>query len=271
MGSLVQPQVFFVGETVIDAEGVSDYLEASGNGDFIYSMNEAGAAGLTDAEILCSLFAKLCYASLTLGKNKNLSRVRDIPDNLRSIIDSAHGSVFEHVSFNFVATNVSRVFTHELVRHRVGAAYSQTSGRYVRGDEVNLVFDPILEPVRMQVEQAVKQVEDLYNQMVKKLKLDEMQDFDKKKKLTSALRRILPNGQSNEIAFTMNLRTLRHTIMVRTSRHSEWEIRKVFEKVYLLLKDRYKHFFSDAKEREVDGIMEVYGMRLQPYEAKLGE
>ena len=93
-----------------------------------------------------------------------------------------------------------------------------------------------------------------------------MTNFDRKKKVTSALRRFAPNGQSNEIAFTLNLRTLRHTIMVRTARHAEWEIRHVFGQVYLLLKDKYPTIFHGAKEQFVDGLIKVSGMKLQPYE-----
>ena len=98
-----------------------------------------------------------------------------------------------------------------------------------------------------------------------------MKSFDRKKKITSALRRFAPNGQSNEIAFTLNLRTLRHTIMVRTARHAEWEIRKVFEQVYLLLKDKYPTIFHGAKEALYEGILEITGMKLQPYEKTVDE
>jgi thymidylate synthase (FAD) len=166
MGKLVQPEVYFIGATAIDVEGINEYLEASGNQDFIETMNEASKAGIPCGEVLCSFYAKLCYASLTLGKNKNVSRIRDIPDNFKAILDSGHGSVLEHCQLNFVARNVSRVFTHELVRHRVGTAFSQTSGRYVRGDNLDIVFDPILEPVKHRVEHLQRVIEEYYQTML---------------------------------------------------------------------------------------------------------
>lgn len=175
-------------------------------------------------------------------------------------------SVWEHCVINFIATDVSRVLTHELVRHRAGWAYSQTSGRYVRGDDLDLVFDPILDPVKKEIENITGIIKEHYLEMVAKLGLDEMTDFAKKKKLTSALRRILPNGQSNEIAFSVNLRSLRHFVMVRTSRHAEWEIRVVAEQVYDLVKARFPLVFYGAKEEVVEGVKEISGMRLQPYE-----
>ncbi len=585
MGSLVTPSVYFIGYTTIDCDGLDAYLRDSGNEDFLESIAAARKEGLSDGEILVSFFAKLCYASLTLGKNLNVTRVRDIPDNLRACWDQGHGSVWEHVQLNFVVRNCSRVFTHEIVRHRAGTAFclagdaevycgrgkkpdgtgswngvkkrtirdlyerythpdhrrrsrvklmrvrcydgaqfvmapiknviksgvkplfevklsnggsircswdhrflsrrgedegwfslrhlragdsiatngrrivrpdrqalyrqyveqdmtreqvaslygvseplvgkwlrhygiakpgggrfqkgltpwnrgvtgvvtfslsdeacrkiaaaklgennpnwkgglsvreqnarrlrkntceecgsgddlhvhhkdrdhwndapenlttlcnschvklhneqdgnpralvprwreivsvepvgegmtydlevdhpahnfvangfvthnSQTSGRYVRGDEVNVVFDPILEPVRDDVRELQALIEERYAGMVRKMGLDAMKDFGRKKKITSALRRLLPNGQSNEIGFSCNLRALRHTVQLRTSRHAEWEIRDVFGQVYRMTKERYPLLYHGAREEVVDGLVEVSGMRMQPY------
>src|SRR5262245_11840544 len=239
MGKLVRPEVFLIGCTTIDADGLDQYLHATGNQDFLASIAAAKSQGISDGEILTSFFAKLCYASLTVGKNKNISRVRDIPDNLRSTWDQAHGSVWEHVYLNFVATNCSRVYTHEQVRHRVGTAYSHTSGLYVRGDAIDIVFAPILEPVRDLGCELQQIIEYYYRQMVAVMHLDNIKDFTRKKKITAALRRYLPNGQSNEIGFSLNLRSLRHIIQLRTSCHAEWEIREIYSQVYALTKDRW--------------------------------
>jgi thymidylate synthase ThyX len=90
-------------------------------------------------------------------------------------------------------------------------------------------------------------------------------DFDEKKKLTSAMRRILPMGLGIELGCGMNIRALRHVIMLRTNRHAEWEIRKVFHDVYLLVKEKFPTLFFDAKEEIVDDLIEVTGMTTQPY------
>ena len=64
-----------------------------------------------------------CYRSWEPGLNPNVTRIRtDQAKYLENILASAHGSVLEHVSFTFVLHNVSRVFTHEVVRHRPGVA-----------------------------------------------------------------------------------------------------------------------------------------------------
>lgn len=304
----VTPEVHWVGYSQLNEQGLRSYLIRSGNFDFVRSMDKAREQGLSDAEILCSFFAKLCYRSLTLGKNTNVSRTRDIWDNLVNCFDTAHGSIFEHVNFNFVVDRCSRVFSHELVRHRIGTAFSQTSGRYCRLDHIPIVWDPILDPVKDLFDECVRNIEDTvylaecrlglrkpptdYPDVPPEVWVDQARhrgtlepaviadverwkwvpdnsfDFTLRKKLTSAIRRIAPNGQSNEIGFSVNLRSLRHTILMRTARHAEWEIRHVFDQVYRLLRDsnRYPLIFHGAKENVVDGLIEVSGMRMQPYE-----
>lgn len=266
MGKFVEPKVYWVGYQQINEGEVRRYLQDSGNEDFLKSMEAARRAGLTDAEIICSMFAKLCYKSLTLGQNENISRIRDIKDNILNCFEVGHGSVFEHVNFNFIIADCSRVFTHELVRHRAGTAFSQNSGRYIRLDEIDIVFDPILKPIRRLCAEKQAQDEEWYKKAVEAIGLKDLKSFHQKKKVTSALRRFAPNGQSNEIAFSVNLRSLRHTVQLRTARSAEWEIRKVFEQIYLLLKDKYPTIFHGAREEIVEGITEVSGMKMQPYE-----
>ena len=79
---------------------------------------------------------RLCYRSWEPGLNPNVTKVRtDQDEYLRNILKQKHGSVLEHISYSFVFHNVSRVLTHELVRHRAGTAISQESMRFVRLDD----------------------------------------------------------------------------------------------------------------------------------------
>lgn len=259
MGSVQKkPVVVLVGKPVLHMDGIESYLRATGNEDFLQSMADAAAEGLSDAEILISMMAKLCYKSLTLGKNANVSRVRDIKSNIESAIRSEHGSVLEHANFNFIVRDTSRIQTHEKVRHRAGTAFSQNSGRYIRMDEIDIVCDPILEPVLHHVQEVIDFLESKYQIMAQELGLnDPGLNFDRKKKLTSALRRIAPNGQTNEIGFSMNLRAARFIIKKRTHRSAEWEIRHVFNQVYQLLKPLVPTLFCDEVVSEHEGLLEV--------------
>lgn len=279
----VTPKTFLVGSTEIDLEGIEDYLKHTKQLDFMECFSERIAdsqytterrmKGLAaGGEVLCSVYAKLCYKALTVGKNENIEKVRDIPDNIAATLKAGHGSVFEHVWLNFITTDCSRVFTHELVRHRVGTAFSQTSGRYVRSDHLDMVLDdPILNQplkdgtnLRDVFGKAAGDIEAYYRATDNLIDWDSL-DFTTKKKLTSALRRILPNGQANEIGWSANIRTLRHLLMLRTARFAEWEIRSVFAEVYQICKEKFPLLFADAKVEIVDGLPEITGMVTQPY------
>ncbi len=328
MAKLVTPKVFLVGFTQAHAPGMLNYLKYTGQEEFLDDWNRALMAGISTGEALCSLYAKLCYKSLGLGKNDNVGKVRDIGANIAATHDSGHGSVFEHCNLNFIVTDCSRVYTHEQVRHRQGWAYSQTSGRFCRGDSIDVILDPITGPINKEMEIFVTALEreyaawcnrmglnglrGLYDAMSKettpgkwsrpslevliqeairlgmkekKIKPGEYvtdensflgvaeweHTFDRKKKITSALRRVLPNGQSNEIGMTVNVRALRHTVQLRTGAGAEWEIRHIYAQIYDLVRDRFPTIFHGAKTRTVDGLPEVYGMKLQPYDIEAGD
>lgn len=253
----VMPEVYWVGYTEINAGEMYRYLRDTDQLEFEAEIKQALTEGLSAGEILCSFYAKTCYASLTTKKNDNITMTRSIYNNILSTIESGHGSVFEHCNLNFQITNCSRVFTHEMVRHRVGTAFSQTSGRYVRSDTLNVVVDPILEPVAEDCEWLRQVIENWYNARVAQLKLNEMKNFNQKKKITSALRRFMPNGQSNEIGVTLNLRALRHTLEMRTAGHAEWEIRIIFNRIADLIAKKYPAMFADASFNMVDDIREI--------------
>lgn len=244
----VQPKTYLVGISTLQP-GLIDYLKDSNNEEFLELLDEARDNNLSDGEILCSFYAKLCYKSLTLGKNKNVSKIRGIEPNLIGCFDSGHGSVFEHCQLNFITTNCSRIFTHELVRHRVGTAFSQTSGRYVALDNIDLILDPILNDVQDDIKETIKFIENKVKLIRAKLDV-ENQDFAMKKKLTSAIRRIAPNGQANEIGWSVNIRQLRHILTMRVSPHAEWEINKIFSEVFDIISAKWPLMLYGMKKVE---------------------
>ncbi len=149
-----------------------------------------------------------------------------------NILSSAHGSVLEHANWSFALRDVSRTFTHELVRHRAGSAFSQESLRYVRLTDIGFRVPPALEPMREQVLSIVEQLEELQVSAASALGMDEKGvPFHVKKEVTSALRRLAPMGLSTDIVWTANARTLSHVIEMRTAEGAEEELRLVFDRV----------------------------------------
>ena len=256
---LVTPKVFIIGDTQINQSGMQAMLEEIG-------VPEWTSDGEGSAEVIIETAGKMCYMSFDTSLNKNLTKTggRSNFDYIQDgIIATKHGSVLEHVAVNIAFINVSRVFTHELVRHRAGAAYSQTSGRYVRTDELsfwipqvireNIELAGLFEEAIIHQEETLRKMEEVSG--IKRMNSKE--DFTKKKQLTSAFRRIVGNGVANNIVGTFNHRALRHLIVMRTSRHAEEEIRLGFNALFEQLADRYPAIYADAIREMVDGYFEI--------------
>ena len=265
----VTPQVEIIAETKMDFEELQSYLDSIGATAYDPQAAES------DGESLIIAAGKACYRSWQPGLNPNVTRTRnDARDYIGNIIGTGHGSVLEHASVSFLIYNVSRVFTHELVRHRVGTAFSQESLRFVRLADIDFWIPQILkdednetgEGVAL-IREAVEYLESVQEKLAKIYQIDERKSFTLKKKLTSAFRRVAPIGVATCIVFSMNLRTARHLIPLRTSRHAEEEIRLVFSQIAEILVERFPHIFQDFHFRRVGGYKEWYAENAsQPYD-----
>ena len=252
---LVTPKVFVIGESTQIKEGMDAMLDHLGVPDW-------QTDAVSDAEMLSEVAGKLCYMSFDTDLNKNLTRtgMRNNEQYLQEgIIATKHGSVLEHTVVNFVLLDVSRVLTHELVRHGDGTAFSQESGRYVRR-ELGMFIPSIISEQPALLEafiEAAENIEEQYTKLVDLSGINDSPDFNWKKKMTSALRRVLPEGRANAIFFSANHRAIRHIIQMRTDRHAEEEVRLAFVPVFYAMLERYPALYKDANVSVVDGIIEV--------------
>jgi thymidylate synthase (FAD) len=248
----VEPAVYLVAEPRINWVDLGDFLEEAGGGEWYDS--KVRPIGV-DAQDLIEAGGRMCYRSWKPGLNKNVTRVRKDQDSyLANIIKSGHGSVLEHANFTFIFSNVSRVFTHELVRHRAGSAFSQESLRYVRLDELKFWLpgwakeDEVLAEECLQVLHKLEQLQEF---MAGHFDLDNPDlSFEEKKARTSFMRRFAPEGLATTIMWTANVRTIRHVLEARTAPGAEEEIRLVFDKVGDIMKDTAPALFADFYQIE---------------------
>lgn len=250
-------QGFIIGETRVCEDGMHDLLTTLGVPDW-------DTAAESDAEYVSEVAGKLCYMSFDTSLNSNLTRAnaRDNTTYLqKGIIATKHGSVLEHTTVNVVLHNVSRVLTHELIRHRAGTAFSQLSGRYVRTHDLEFGYIPLCIRGNDEAEKVFVDTLDYVAAAMQKLAhiydLDNSTDFAYKKEVTSAIRRLAPNGQVTNIMISANHRAWRHIIEMRTSAHAEEEIRVVFSHLFDMFRSRYPALYTDAVVREVNGINEI--------------
>ena len=248
------PAVFLITRPSIDLDGMRGYLRDVGGESWLQRRVEESEGAPNGGELIVEFGGRACYRSWEPGLNPNVTRVRtDQREYFANILRSAHGSVLEHANYSFALRNVSRVFTHELVRHRAGSAFSQESLRYVRLTDIGFRVPPALEPVREQVLSIVERLEEFQVSAANELGIDEEGvPFHVKKEVTSALRRLAPIGLSTDIVWTANARTLRHVIEMRTAEGAEEELRSVFDTIAATMKAEAPGLFQDF-ERQDDG------------------
>lgn len=247
---ILEPQVFLIGETRTVDGGLQAYLEHVGAPEWTSDAE-------TDAEMLSEFFGRICYRAFRVGMNPNVKKIREgNATYLKNIIQQQHGSVFEHAMLNFVLADVSRVFTHELITHRVGTAKSQESLRFVRLTDLGFWVPNALQEKPDAVTLALEVVQYLEN-VQKKLSdmfgLDDEDSFKIKKHITSAMRRLAPDGLATTVGWSINPRALRHALEVRTHPSAEEEMRLVFGKVGKIVTERYPALFGDYTVESVDG------------------
>lgn len=259
----VKPTSFFIGEMSLNKTsadlvqpnqlpGLTAWLNHIGGADAVACLEHVEGS---DLEQLIELLARRCYKSFAVGLNPNVTKIRtDSSEYHANIIKQMHGSVMAHGHCTYAFEDVSRVFTHEVVRNHTGNDMSQESLRYVRLDDIRFWTPPILANERRRItdEMAVYEKEgvlmshmraitaqDIVNEVVQKCEwgqkklaelydIDNIKDFDVKKKLTSAFRRVAPEGLATGIGMTFNIRSLRWIIEQRTAPWAEEEIRIVF-------------------------------------------
>jgi len=248
---IVEPQVFLIGESTVNKEGLSAFLSHLGAPEWT-------SDAPTDIELLTEVYGRACYKSFGTELNPNLTRVRGTNEAyISNVINKGDGSVLEHGVANFFFCDVSRVFTHELVRHRVGTAMSQESLRFVRLTDLDW-YAPVCiqenEEAMSIFTKTMESLSDLQKDLAEIYELDSTNKFDIKKEITSAMRRIAPIGLATNIGWSCNMRTLRHVIEMRTKPWAEEEIRVVFAKVAEIAIARWPNLFADYEVEIVDDI-----------------
>lgn len=257
---IVQPKVYKVAETKVVDDQVLAWLKDMGGEDCLAHITGQ------DGEKLIELAGRRCYKSYKEGLNPNVTKIRKDSDTYHeNVLKSGHGSVDEHSTVTFAFENVSRVFTHELVRHRAGTAMSQESLRFVRLTDIGFWIPEIFKlqgnekygQALQVIYKTIEQAENAQKALATIFDIENIKDFNTKKQLTSAFRRLAPDGLATGIVFTFNHRALRHVLEKRTSRHAEEELRLVFGQVAEMMIKDYPYLYGDFEKIDTgDGLFE---------------
>ncbi len=221
-------KLYVVSRPSLDFEAVERFLRD-------HSTDWRRTADSSSGDQLVELAGRLCYFSFGALQSRRTNR-----EYIANLVSRGHESVLEHAVWSFILTGVSRAFTHQLVRHRVGVSFSQLSQQYY--DEANAEFVPPPEledhPTLQAIwRTAVQGSLDAYGEIVQGLELEQTNllsdsasrtaNTEITRAIRSAARSVLPNATETKIFVTINGRALRHFLNVRGSIVGDLEMRLV--------------------------------------------
>ena len=247
-----QPEVNIVSRPQF-LEGHRAFLEAQRQK---WKQDASGPA--TDAELLIEFAGRICYMSFE--KPAPLTT----REYIQKLIRKGHESVLEHASWTFVIAGVSRAFTHQLVRHRVGFAYSQLSQQYHDERGARLIVPTELQSspeLLLLWKQSLLDSKKHYDFLASSLGLDEDQlasgpgSAETRRALRSAARSVLPNATESIVAVTVNARALRHFLRSRGGIVGDLEMRRVSAALMATVQPEAPSIVYDFKvEKAEDGF-----------------
>ncbi|WP_027339558.1 FAD-dependent thymidylate synthase [Halonatronum saccharophilum] len=189
--------------------------------------------------------ARLCYSPTGAESLLDSMDRNDIERLLGIILGNGHLSTLEHISFTFAVEGISRVASHQLVRHRI-ASYSQQSQRYVKekGQFEYIVPKKIKEDKEMVklFKENMKKQQKVYDELTAKL----MDSGYKEKEAIEAARYVLPNATETKIVISMNGRSLLHFFELRCCERAQREIRDMAKKMLRQVREVAPIIFKKA-------------------------
>lgn len=190
-----------------------------------------------DPEEIVAAAARLCYSPKGATELLENFTQEQVEKFVKKLVSLGHQSPMEHVTFTFAIEGISRACSHQLVRHRVGASYSQKSQRYVKEGEFEYITPPSI-------------AADFYRKNMFDCAMDRMQSL-----YTHLIhigvpaedaRFILPNATATSLVVTMNVRSLWHFFELRCCTRAQWEIRALANEMLKQVREIAPLLFAKA-------------------------
>jgi len=174
-----------------------------------------------DPERTIAAAARISYSTKPVPEMMESMENERVAAFLTQLLSAGHVSPFEHASFTFYIDGISRVTSHQLVRHRL-ASYTQQSQSYVFHKGLEYVVPPSINQKpewKRKFDQFMSQSHDTYKQMV----ADGISVED--------ARYLLPNAITTRLVMTMNARELMQSSALRLCLKAQWEIVELFQNI----------------------------------------
>jgi len=168
-----------------------------------------------------------------------------IKNRVRTSVKTGHHGVLEHVVFTFLIENISRVETHQNVRHRM-ASYLQMSQRTVDSLDLDIIHPPTVLEAELpeDLREDITKIEVLSRSIYERLQ--EHTDVDGKHPIPRGdARYYLLHNWETRIWMSINGRALIHFLKLRLEKGAQWEIREVATQIYELVKEVCPNAFAE--------------------------
>ena len=168
-----------------------------------------------EPERTVAMSARLCYSPIGAAQLEEKISDEQAAKLVRKLVSMGHLSTLEHVTFTFAIEGVSRVLTHQLVRHRI-ASYSQQSQRYVKEHDFETIVPASIASkpeAKAKFDKLMTEIQAMYDEFIA---LDIPAED---------ARYILPNATETKIVCTFNARSLLNFFSLRCCTRAQWEIR----------------------------------------------
>lgn len=196
--------------------------------------------------------ARLCYSKEDIADLWQPTEHKDNAKFTSMLAELGHESPFEHVTFTFGISGISRACSHQLVRHRI-ASYSQKSQRYVDECQFRYVTPPAicgndeLESIYQDTMCMIESRYDMIRQALTSMHIESgMTQKAAEKKANEDARMVLPNACTTSIIVTMNVRSLWNFFKHRCCNRSQWEIREVANQMLSICQTAAPNLFRYA-------------------------
>jgi len=173
-------------------------------------------------ELVVAAAARTCIRNMDYEAICAEMEEEDIERILTTVIVKNHLSVLEHASFTLTISGVSRVLTHQLVRHRI-ASHSQLSQQRTDSSRLKFTIPPEIQrhpELVTEYQNTMMHCQDLYKHLVQC-------GISK-----GSARYILPSGFNTRILTTMNARSLLNLLAQRECETEDWEFREVAQLIH---------------------------------------
>lgn len=186
-----------------------------------------------------NVISDIATAARTCYQSQDKSTPESDLKLVKNLMEREHHAMFEFSHLNVRFSDVSRGFTHEMVRHRL-CSFAQESTRYVDESDLHVVVPPHKD------EQDYTDSTMNFREMLETSQLH-YKDLRRRGWKPEDARQVLPIATRSQIVVGANVREWRHIFKMRCDHFVHWEIRAVMLNLLRWCQENIPVVFDDFK------------------------